>query len=321
MAGILNSKERMIDFIVTKQGRKQMSDGRMRVEFASITDSHTFYQTTGSSDPSVAEDASNRIFFEASDRLQDLIVPELDAGYSMQPFKVGDFSISGRKIASGTFRIGDATGINVLSGSKLVEDAPQQLMTSIATNFKELNILGTEDVFSDTSDFNLTAHTASFVLTDNDLDFPNNAHMDLENIPNIFNSYRFSHLPNFKYLPPINVAPDPNDKNMTVPLGNYPNLSAGPAPKTKAQLLMGLHNLQKLEFSFNDTSRENNLIAQIFEFNNTEDSIEKLSIIDYGEFSDNDPESPGFHVYFIGKIRKDELGCQTFINLFTVVFE
>ena len=51
MAGILNNKERVLDFTITKEGRKQISSGRMRVEYASLTDRHTFYQATGSQAP------------------------------------------------------------------------------------------------------------------------------------------------------------------------------------------------------------------------------------------------------------------------------
>ena len=319
MAGILNKKERMIDFLITKQGRRQMSSGRMRVEFATITDSHTFYEASGSNNEDIATDASDRLFFEACERPQDLIVPELQSGYSMQPFSPGDFSISGRKIASGTFKSGVMTNKNVLSGSTITDELPQRLMTSLSTNFREQRILGTEDVFSDTSEFALTAHTASFVLTDENLDFPIGRRRPLDNIPNIFNNQRFSHLPNFRYMPPINASLD-EDGN-TVPLGNYPNLQVDRPVRTRGQLENLLGPKQSLEFGFRDTSRDNNIIAQVFEFSDSDSSVEKLSIVDFGEFSDNDPESPGSHVYYIGKIRQDSRGCQTFINLFTVVFD
>ena len=49
-------------------------------------------------DPDVAEDASNRVFFEATRLINDTIVPELHAGFSMDPFRVGDLEVSGKKI-------------------------------------------------------------------------------------------------------------------------------------------------------------------------------------------------------------------------------
>tara|TARA_B100000674_G_scaffold464762_1_gene447066 strand:+ start:377 stop:1384 length:1008 start_codon:yes stop_codon:yes gene_type:complete len=335
MAGILNSKERMIDFILTNQGRRQMSDGRMRVEYATFTDTHTFYQASSSIEYNVAEDASGRLFFEATDRHQDIIVPELDAGYSMQPFRAGDFKIEGRKIASGTFSL-KASGVknfeNELTGTQIT-DVATPLLTSLVNNFQELRILQTEDLFSDTSDFKLTAHTASFVITDSELDFgdPNQfavlksygAQVHLNSLPNIFSSKRFSHLPNFKYLPPVNKKAG-ND--IAEPIGLYPELGSNGSSEelTYEQLQSHLDKKQVLEFGFSDSSRENNFISQIFSLNEPDDEsggIEKLSIIDYGEFSDNDPESPGKHVYFVGKIRVDELGTQTYMNIFTVVID
>jgi hypothetical protein len=70
---------------------------------------------------------------------------------------------------------------------------------------------------------------------------------------------------------------------------------------------------------FTDTSRDNNLIGQLFEYSSV--GIEKLSIVDFGEFGDDDPFSPGKRVFFLGKIRKDSNGTETFMNIFTMVFD
>ncbi|MEC8392196.1 MAG: hypothetical protein VXZ58_04860, partial [Actinomycetota bacterium] len=101
MAGILDSKERMIDFIVTPQGRRQIGDGRMKIEYATLTDLHTFY--TSSLPDNVADDAAGRIYFEAHSSQTDLITPEIDSGNVMKPFRAGTFNIQGKRIAEGTF--------------------------------------------------------------------------------------------------------------------------------------------------------------------------------------------------------------------------
>lgn len=335
MAGILDKKERMLDFLITKQGRQQMADGRLRLEYATLTDLHTFYQATGSEKmPSVAEDASNRIFFEASGQTQDLIVPELEGGFSMQPFRTSDFIVSGRSVASGTFKMGtiEAAG-ETLTGSAIVTGS-QKLFKSLYKNFQDLRILGSEDLFSDTSEFDLTSHTASFVITDNNLDFGAGRRsvyptqetvastvIELNNFPSIFGSERFNHLANFKFMPPVNVRTSMTEDPL--PLGNYLRLSpTQPLFNTKESMEQYLAGLQSLELGFTDTSRENNIICQAFEINNpTHQGIEKLAIVDMGEFQDSDPESLGMHVYSIGKIRKDPQGAHTYINLFTVVFD
>ena len=70
-----------------------------------------------------------------------------------------------------------------------------------------------------------------------------------------------------------------------------------------------------------DSSRENNLMIQIFE--QADDQLKKLSVIDFGLFQDNDPTVPGKRVFFAGKVYFDEGGTRQlkFANIFTVVFE
>ena len=44
-------------------------------------------------------------------------------------------------------------------------------------------------------------------------------------------------------------------------------------------------------------------------------------MIDFGEFPDEDPYSPGKRVFFLGKIFTDDLGNKTYVNLFTIIFD
>ena len=374
MAGILNNKERVIDFFITKTGREQISNGRLIPVFASLTDSHTFYQASSSLEPNIAEDPTNRIFFEAGDRIQDVIVPELAAGNVMNPFTADDFYVAGSVMAAGTFKTGSVEVLGeLLKGPELVNLGPKKIFKTIAKNFKDHRILSTKDEFSDTTDFKLSAHTASFVVSDDMYDFSVGQTVDLNNIPNLSSDWRFSHLPNFDYLPPVNVATGSETGGMGQPLGNYPDLSAlhqsaSPALEpfpvlgigdTSGEVAVGevfgdaapnpvyvlpqdvstatksynpslslstinqfLQGKQKVELTFSDTSRDNNLICQMFEFNNPSNGgVQKLSAVDLGYFEDNDIESPGQQVYCIGRIEEDSFGCSSFIGLFIVVFD
>ncbi len=49
------------------------------------------------------------------------------------------------------------------------------------------------------------------------------------------------------------------------------------------------------------------------------DTLEKLALIDMGEFSVEGSVNP--HVLFAGKLYRDSRGSLTFANLFTLVFE
>ena len=76
---------------------------------------------------------------------------------------------------------------------------------------------------------------------------------------------------------------------------------------------------ESIDLYFSKTSRDNNIIAQIFDVR--PDSIEKLDIIDYGEIPDEDPYTPGKRIFFLGKILEDDDGDPTFINIFTLIFD
>lgn len=68
--GILDNKTRVIDLVITQEGRKQMSEGAFVVEYASLTDADVFYESDsneGHTDPTV------RIVFEACNLPQDQI--------------------------------------------------------------------------------------------------------------------------------------------------------------------------------------------------------------------------------------------------------
>lgn len=317
MAGILDNKERMIDFIMTEEGKRQAASGQMKIEYAAFTDMHTFYAASGTLMPNIAEDASGRIFFEATNRFQDVIVPELEAGMSLRPFRTADFDFDGKVIASGTFRVGYEKKANIITGSKITNISDRSL-SGITSNFNDLRVLGTKDPFATTSGFETSITTGSFYFWDK---MPMGRSYDgsptaLEDCESLFADRRFSHFSNFSYLPPVNKPSEgaPNGK----PLGMYPKLNEAPI-MTFQDLEKSLKEKQKVEIDFTDTSRENNLIGQIFEYDST--GIDKLSIIDFGEFDDDDPFSRGKRVFFVGKILRDANGAETFMNIFTVVFD
>ena len=134
--------------------------------------------------------------------------------------------------------------------------------------------------------------------------------------PSLFMDKRFAHFPNFDYLPPVNM-PAPNQE-IGDPIGEYVQLNE-PADLTFEDISQSLSERERTQINFGDTSRDNNLACQIFEF--SKDGVEKLSIVDGGEFDDGDPLSPGRQVYYVGKIIADSTGAETFFNIFTVVFD
>ena len=253
-----------------------------------------------------------------------MVVPELEPGNSLRPFRAGDFLVDGKVMVSGSFKVGFIERGNVLTGSKIIE-SKEGLLTSITTNFQEQRILRTSDPFSDTNDVILSHNVKEFDYG-NDTVFrrapPGTtwgltySEANADTAPSLFSDKRFAHFPNFNYLPPVNMPPP--ERELGDPIGNYINLGE-PADQTFEDIEESLAGREYTKISFSDTSRDNNLAAQVFEF--SKDGVEKLSIVDAGEFDDGDPISPGRHVYYVGKIIRDSTGAETFFNIFTLVFD
>jgi hypothetical protein len=83
MSGILNSKTRIMDVVLTVEGRRQLASGKFVPQFASFTDRHVFYAKDAASG---SDDASSYIYFEAGNRVQDQIVIENDDSGLLVPY-------------------------------------------------------------------------------------------------------------------------------------------------------------------------------------------------------------------------------------------
>ena len=268
MAGILNSKERVMDFIITQEGKRQAGVGQLRVNFASFTDHHTFYETSGSlSIPNLTADASDRIFFEAYSRYQDTIIPELEAGESMRPFKTSDFHVAGNIISEGTFQVGFVNRLSTeVTGGIDLPSTMSNLLSGVEGNFTDQRIIGSIDEYSYNNNFKIYPKEKRFIEKDTGFfkaSTENSAEVHLENISSIFNDRRFSQFPNFLFLPPENM-PYPGQVTGSV-LGNYPKLDED-THNSFSDVFSSLKGAQFETFEFKETSRTNNFLCQIFEW-------------------------------------------------------
>lgn len=309
MAGILNNKTRMMDTIITREGRRQIVAGDLKIKFVTFTDRHTFYRQD---DDDVADDADNRIQLESFHRPQDQIIFETDNEGRFLPFEGSDIKIRRGKLYRASGR-----SHQQITGSN-VPEAIYELYEASANNFKDQQIIGTKDIYDETHDFVVFPNTVQFEITDtapfkaNDI-----SEIEIEKVESLHQDKRLQHLPFYQYLPPVN-KPKPGYLEGE-PLGYYARLNQD-SIMTYNELIDELSESDYIDLQYLDTSRENNLVMQLLE--TKPDSVEKLALIDFGEFpSDNDPESAGRHVYFAGKIFEDGSGMQTFVNMFTIIFE
>ena len=301
MAGILDSKSRIMDVVITDQGRRQLASGQMKIEYATFTDLGSFYvgDTNG-----VIEDPTNRIYFEASSDLpSDLITFETDDSGLLIPYRADSFGAGGKNLTlSGTLR-----------DSKNIDGSASAISTAILESWNNLQLIGTDDPIDDEQGFELSKKNITFSITDSFPFKPNDIKSAVvDDIESLNHDVRLSNLQNFKYLPPINSAGVLAEKT----IGQFSNLNETlDADRQKFE-----SRLSTLEFSdieFTSTSIENNFVMQVFELSE-DDGLIKLDVIDYGQRTSTTDKSKMVRTLFAGKILKDGFGNPTFVNIFTL---
>ena len=322
MSGILDSKTRVMDFILTDEGRRQIRDGDLRISYASFSDTGTFYDEDANG---VASDASSRIYFEASSRHQDRIVVESLMGVITSFATSGDagsYALSGEQIAITPEEPTHANETLVLTGTQLTEES-DAILSSITQNFTDNQLIAKTDVFSYNQGFELTDTNVKFYPTDESpIDtwlYTTSAGVfrppTIASFDSITFDRRFAHFPNFKFMPPINKKSAGSKAGLLT--GKYPNLNQ-PEILTYRSLKQELRGLDMHEIRFDPTSRDNNVLIQPFEFDSSTGTVKKLVIVDYGVFPNEGGTSAGVHVFFIGKLMKSRDGSLKYFNIFTL---
>ena len=320
MSGILDSKTRIMDTIVTLEGRRQIANGKLQIEYVSFTDSTTFY------DPDVingSADVTTRLYFEQCHLPQDQITFEADDSGKLKPFKNNqgiNAAYAGQILSSSA----SGSKLEYLSGSGFTS-AAEALIASSLSNFKNLQALTTKDYVFDDGGFEIGPSNITFKRSKHSPVDTSYQIRSLSELDSLFNDKHLSREKNFKYLPPINKI-----ENKTISrkdpavitankIGNYPDDHTIPeySPLLLEKDLKLIENLGFLKkITFDPASLTNNIVAQMFEINSNE--INKLDVIDYGSYQYLDSIK---HAYFVGKVLIDDNGCQTFVKMFTLVFE
>ena len=211
MAGILDNKTRILDAIVTDQGRAQIASGRLRIEYVSLTDGAAYYEADAASGSS---DATNRLYFEATSRKQDFITFETDdsgqlLGYNIDP----SLTIMGNELFKKDSTV-EQSGSNInnflfVSGAGDFASLSAGMLTSSIDHFKELYMLGTATGDSIKRDFTLNNNTVKFTILNTFpwINGPSDNIASIDSISPLFTDDRLTHIPNFKFLPPLIQEP------------------------------------------------------------------------------------------------------------------
>jgi len=199
MAGILNKKNRIIDYKLTENGRKQIQNGDINFKFYTISDSSIVYnESILSKDHKISNSEDFYLPFEVSTEPFNYVNPEFNLTDELDLRSYND--------------------IQGLSLSDNVETKYVDLNTtnSVTKKIIEKRLLNHRDVLNTTSgfsfkqkeerntfDFNPNNDTSNNFLES----YPTigNITKNLDELLNLKKDYRFSHKSNYKKLPPINI--------------------------------------------------------------------------------------------------------------------
>ncbi len=306
MAGILNDKQRIMDVLLTTNGRRQIADGTFEIEFASFSDHGVFYRA---GDGNVADDAGSRIMFESYSSPSDTVIPEInsDGAISMDIF-------SGNNLVDGKIHTTDTSSgkpvPRFISGSANVFSASADVLQNAINSFDNLQIIGTKNNWSNQDFFKTDKSQIEF-------DRPattNTSSKFVDAMSPVFTNDSFASLPAFKYLAP--VYDDPFSTN-ELPLAAYRRMNNYPR-LTFEQVKSQYEYAQKETIELSSDDPYLNIVSQVFEMN--VDSIGKLAIVDYGTYVDETGDELGC-VYHLGKVFRDSNNIPKFVKVLTIIFE
>lgn len=312
--GIINSKERILDTIITEYGREKISKGSFEIKYAIFSDSGAYYEADALSGSS---DASSRISIETVSLDRDRVTPSVSQGDTTVFGLPSNYKIVNGKIYE-IKNDGSCEEIDQNYCEFLTDE-----LDSAFENLKKLNIIGTDDFLFERNTFTISNREIVFDIVDNEglTDSPIKK-INIDQADGVYQDKKVSQINNYRYLPPINKRL--NDDGQVQLLGHYEKLNQesyndDSGKQTYEQILKTLRNKPKEVIKFSETSRENNITGQFFEIGDR--SIKGLDIIDFGSFPTPDPKKPDLRVFFVGKLYKDSIGVSKYINIFTLILE
>jgi hypothetical protein len=243
VAGILDSKSRVLDFALTAEGRRQLAAGNLDFAKATVSDRASFYER----DSEGATDATQRIYFETYVSNTDQVTLTTDDSGQLIPF--GGKNLEFASLAD----VSQTSSANFSSLKVLISDDPSDLQ---ATSFQ---IVGKDFIFYPTAA---------------DATRPAEAHID--EIESLLFDKRLSRKKNFQFLPPVNKDGSRlgfyADVRQQLTDDSVDALLAG-SRGTKYQSFVT---------RFRETSPSNSLNLQVFQQNDGESGLIKLDLVDFG---------------------------------------
>jgi hypothetical protein len=300
MAGLLDPKSRVLDTIITPEGRRQMLEGGINIKYATVSDIGYSYDFN-SKDQYIT--SSIPFGIEAFQTTNDLIFPITDTSG-----KIFEYSSNSLLLSAG--------GFLYLSGSKnSSEPSVETISAAVLDSLKKQQIVSSLDIKRDDKGLSTNLSEVNFYITEDDPFDGEPSVTTLTDADSLFCDKRLSKSLNFKYLPPVQLAND--IASSEIELGRYINFSEN-NNIPYVDFIKNLNNLQYTNIEFSRLTEYNDIVLQLFE--TTNNSIKKLDVIKWGRIGTS-PEGGISELYFVGKVYYDEFEVPTFVNLFTLVIE
>lgn len=313
---MLDPKKRLVDTIITEEGRRQLAANTFKPVFYSFSDASAVYSTTDteSSGSSPEHEQSTIVSFEAMSLPQDQIAFESDDAGNLAVFNsknnyfqvpesvTTDVSQSVLRIIGGSLVQGWSLGQpSPVTASVLFSSLANSILSGSADNFRRLGLLQSPDLlYPDRNRFVLSTGSISFnvdtVLAEKMFAGGMQGGV-LEATEDMFADKYLSHADAFQFLPPVNKL-GANELNVrATAIGNYfaaiPGLSRIDGISDLIRCFNqpnGSEALPRATVNFSDTTTSNRLMCQVFEAGNAK--LSKLDVIDFGVFTvarSNDP--------------------------------
>ena len=301
MAGILDSKSRVIDLVLTPYGRRQLASGALRISSATVADRASYYVQESAGG---AEDATDRIYFESFSTPSDQVTLESNDQGQLLPFVADNFTVSGVSAY-------DAAGVPLQDPARFASLGEEIAGTS-GDNFSRLKILLTDDPEDrQTLNFTLRGTSHNFVPTMPDPARPARVHVD--SIESLLFDKRLSRKQNFRYLPPVNLD--------GTSLGNYKDVRQQFDDSGEdiniSSLLTGDSGTQYQVFrtTMERSTVTNNIALQVFE-TTSNNGVRKMDLVDFGNVTVRQRQ---VRVVFAGRVFINSYEFPTFVNVLTLV--
>jgi len=299
MAGLLDPKSRVLDTIITPEGRRQMFSGGMRIAYATFSDIGFPYDGDQNN---IFVSSSIHFNLEAFSTSNDIIFPITNDNGQLFEYS------------------GDSTSITP-PGDVIIRDGSNDIdfglviAQTVSESLKKQQIASTLDVIRKDEGLSSNLKNINFTIT-NDRPFDGEPSVSsITDADSLFADKRLSKLPNFMFLPPIQNSGEIGSQSTG--LGEYTSFAES-NDIDDGSFFADLNELEEATIELSRLTEYNDLAIQMYEIVGS--NVKKLDIIKYGRVGIS-REGSSTDLYFVGKVFFDGFDVPTFINIFTLVIE